>query len=87
LDVSQVTAALILDFLVWLEAEPRRYDDASAAWRTNCPRLTIWEDAFDRGLVERQRTPLEDARLAITPAGRALLDLHRPQRVKPAVKP
>jgi hypothetical protein len=86
LDVSQAPAALILDFLVWLEAEPRLYDDASEAWHTSCPRLTIWEDTFDRGLVERQRPSLDGALLTITEAGRALLDTHRPQRVRGAAQ-
>jgi DNA-binding transcriptional LysR family regulator len=42
------------------------------AWRTSCPRLTIWEDAVDRGLVVRGGTTVE-----ITPAGRALLEQGR----------
>lgn len=24
------------------------------AWRTSCPRLPVWEDANDRGLIERE---------------------------------
>jgi len=43
--------SLILDFLQWLGVTPRSYPDVMAAWRTSCPRLTIWEDALDAGYV------------------------------------
>lgn len=45
---------LILDMLQWIAAEPRSYADVMGVWRTSCPRLTIWEDAVDRDLVERK---------------------------------
>jgi hypothetical protein len=47
-------AALVLDLLEWLAAGPRPYAEAMEAWRTSCPRLTIWEDAVDEGLVVRR---------------------------------
>jgi hypothetical protein len=42
------------------------------AWKTSCPRLTIWEDAIDQGFVQRCRV---DGELSIeaTEAGRDLL--------------
>jgi hypothetical protein len=40
---------LILDLLEWIAREPRSYADVIEAWRTSCPRLTVWEDAVDRG--------------------------------------
>ena len=43
--------ALLLDLLEWLDTEPRTYDEVMTAWRSTCPRLTIWEDAQDAGLV------------------------------------
>jgi hypothetical protein len=46
---------LILDFLHWLDGEPRAYAEVMDVWRTSCPRLTVWEDAVDQGLVERRR--------------------------------
>ncbi len=49
------TTPLILDFLEWLAAEPRPYAEVVDVWRTSCPRLTVWEDAVDRGLVARRR--------------------------------
>ena len=49
------TKALVLDFVEWVAARPRPYTDVMEAWRTSCPRLTIWEDAVDQGLVVRER--------------------------------
>ena len=64
--------ALVLDFVEWIAASPRRYADVMEAWKTSCPRLTIWEDAIDSGLVQRCRI---DGELSIeaTAAGRDLL--------------
>jgi hypothetical protein len=64
--------ALVLDFVEWIAAGPRRYGDVMEAWKTSCPRLTIWEDAIDQGLVQRCRI---DGELSIetTDCGRALL--------------
>ncbi len=45
---------LILDFLDWLAPEPRPYAEVMEAWRTSCPRLPVWEDAVERGLVVRR---------------------------------
>jgi hypothetical protein len=51
--VSDAPAPLILDLLEWLAPSPRPYAEVMEAWRTSCPRLTVWEDAVDLGLVER----------------------------------
>lgn len=68
-----VVEALILELLDWLSARGRSYEEALAAWRTSCPRLPVWEEANDRGLIERVETngTLE---VRVTPAGRALLE-------------
>ena len=34
--------------------EPRLYAEVVGTWKTSCPRLTIWEDAADRGYVARE---------------------------------
>jgi hypothetical protein len=44
---------LILDLVQWVAEAPKPYADVMDAWRTSCPRLTVWEDAVDRGLVSR----------------------------------
>jgi len=70
--------ALVLDFVEWIAAGPRRYGDVMDAWKTSCPRLTIWEDAIDQGLVQRCRI---DGELSIeaTESGRDLLAKTRKQ--------
>lgn len=45
---------LILDLLEWLGTSPRPYGEVLDAWRTSCPRLPVWEEANDRGFVERR---------------------------------
>ena len=42
---------LILDLLEWLALRDRTYGEVMEAWRTSCPKLPVWEDANDRGLV------------------------------------
>jgi hypothetical protein len=44
--------ALTRDLLLWINVEPRTYAETMDAWRTHCPRLSIWEDALLDGLVE-----------------------------------
>jgi hypothetical protein len=68
---------LILDFLEWLGAGPRPYAEAIDAWRTSCPRLTVWEDAFDQGLARRVRRDGGESLVEVTDAGRALLRAKR----------
>jgi hypothetical protein len=46
---------LVMDLVEFVAAQPRPYDEVIDAWRTSCPRLTVWEDAIDRGLITRGR--------------------------------
>jgi hypothetical protein len=48
---DQVVENLILDLLEWLRLRDRSYEEVIDAWRTSCPKLPVWEDANDRGLV------------------------------------
>jgi DNA-binding PadR family transcriptional regulator len=70
--MTDAPEALILDLLEWVASRERTYAEVLDAWRTSCPRLPVWEDANDRGLV---RTENADGRsvVRITPAGLALL--------------
>lgn len=43
--------ALAADLVEWVAEAPRSYSEVMAAWRTTCPRLTIWEDCIDEGLL------------------------------------
>jgi D-3-phosphoglycerate dehydrogenase len=49
------------------------------AWRTSCPRLPVWEDALDLGLVVCERQDGAGVMVTLTPAGRALLEAERPE--------
>lgn len=75
---------LIRDLVEWVAREPRSYTDVMDAWRTSCPRLTVWEDAVDRGLLSREEThdgtpPL----VSVTDAGRAFLIGYAKVRASP----
>jgi D-3-phosphoglycerate dehydrogenase / 2-oxoglutarate reductase len=52
--VDTVVEALILDLLEWVAKRERTYEEVMEAWRTSCPRLPVWEEANDRGLVVRE---------------------------------
>jgi hypothetical protein len=67
--VDAVVEALILDLLDSLSQRERTYEEVMDAWRTSCPKLPVWEDANDRGLVVT-----EAGIVKLTPSGRALLN-------------
>ncbi|MCW5771207.1 MAG: hypothetical protein KIT16_06190 [Rhodospirillaceae bacterium] len=67
---------LILDLVEWVAKEPRSYDDVLEAWRTSCPRLTVWEDAVERGYVARIPVPGTRGLVQVTPQGLAFLCGH-----------
>ncbi len=67
---------LILDLVEWIAREPRPYTQVMEAWRTSCPRLPVWEDAVDRGLVVRHRDGCSDPVVRVTPRGLRLLEEH-----------
>jgi len=71
-----VVESLILDLLEWLAKSERSYEEVMSAWRTSCPRLPVWEDANDRGLVMCERANGSFV-VKITPSGRAFLGRHR----------
>ncbi len=71
--MSPETNALVLDLVEWVATRPRPYDDVMTAWRTSCPRLTIWEDAVDQGFVVRERKEKGGAMVRVTPRGRDFL--------------
>lgn len=65
--------ALILDLVEWVAARPRGYDEVMEAWRTSCPRLTIWEDAVDSGYLRREYREGGATAVTVTPSGLELL--------------
>jgi len=74
--VADTVESLILDLLEWVALRERTYEETIDAWRTSCPRLPVWEDANDRGLIAAER---DNGRLLIrvTAAG---LDFLQHQR-------
>jgi hypothetical protein len=70
-----VVEALILDLLEWVAKGERSYEEVMEAWRTSCPKLPVWEDANDRGLVVREESNGHPI-VRITTAGLALLEQH-----------
>jgi len=76
--VDTVVEALILDLLEWL-AKDRSYEEVMDAWRTSCPRLPVWEDANDRGLVIREEANGRCI-VRITSSGLALLEQRNGRR-------
>ncbi len=61
-----------IQLLDWISSRPRTYDEAIDAWRTSCPRLSVWEDALHDGLVACKAG--RPATVVVTPRGRAVLE-------------
>jgi hypothetical protein len=79
-------SGILLQFLAWIAERPRTYADAMEAWRTSCPRLSVWEDAIGDGLV-RMAPSLSaaqgEAPVQLTPLGQAILE-EAAARLRPA---
>ena len=69
---SAVVEALILDLLEWVQGREKTYEEVLEAWRTSCPRLPVWEDASDRGLIAIEQVNGR-AVVRVTASGAALL--------------
>jgi hypothetical protein len=67
--------SLIVDMVEWVAARPRGYAETLDAWRTSCPRLPVWETAFDRGLLRRAALADGTPGVIVTPAGEAILEV------------
>jgi hypothetical protein len=80
--MSDPAHALTLQFLAWVAERPRSYADAMEAWRSTCPRLSIWEDAILDGLVEFSAggASRNQSRVGLTARGRARLAASRDAR-------
>lgn len=71
--MASAPEALVLDLVEWVAKEPRAYSEVLDTWRTSCPRLTVWEDALERGLVERTVAGASGILVVATARGRELL--------------
>jgi hypothetical protein len=74
--MTEIADPLVLDFVEWIARELRAYSEVIAAWKTSCPRLTIWEDAADHGYVARERIAGFGLVVTVTEDGARLLRAH-----------
>ena len=76
MNIDGTVETLLLHLMEWLEAGERSYEEVMEAWRTTCPRLPVWEEANDRGLVVRAIVRDREVVL-LTDSGEAVLRRHR----------
>ena len=71
-----VVSASIMELLVWIAERPRTYAQAMDAWRSTCPRHSVWEDAVIAGLVQvGAGGGMDEAAVTLTNLGRSLVPL------------
>jgi hypothetical protein len=71
----------MIQFLSWVADRPRSYAQTMEAWRTSCPRLSVWEDAVIADLV---RLDEGGRAVKLTARGAAVLRQARNQKTTPA---
>ena len=64
----EITAPTV-ELLTWVTARDRTYEDVVEAWKSNCPRYAVWDDAVTAGLVTAGRDGV-----ALTERGMTVLD-------------
>jgi hypothetical protein len=73
--MAESTDLLMREFLSWVASRPRTFAEAQEAWRSTCPRHTVWEDALLGGLIQVEGAgPLHESAVTLTPRGRVVLD-------------
>src|SRR5437016_1218019 len=66
---------LMVEFLTWMTRRPRSYAEVMEAWRSTCPRQSVWEDALADGLVQLESDgTLDHSRVTVTARGSTVLD-------------
>ena len=68
--MSVSPSLIMIQFLSWVADRPRSYAQTMEAWRTSCPRLSVWEDAVIEDLV---RIDGGHRAVTLTPRGHAIL--------------
>jgi hypothetical protein len=74
--MTEAADPLVLDFVEWIARAPRAYAEVVGTWKTSCPRLTIWEDAADRGYVARDTIAGLGLAVTVTEDGERFLRAH-----------
>jgi hypothetical protein len=73
---SPTQRALVLELLTWVAFRPRTYAEAMDVWRTSCPRMPVWEDALDGGLIQVSHSDdvgMDASAVKLTTLGQAFL--------------
>jgi hypothetical protein len=78
--MSAASDSLTRQFLEWLDERPRTREEALDVWRTSCPRLSIWEDAWIDCLIEECGA---GPWISVTPIGRHFL--RAPYQIEPRI--
>lgn len=68
---------LVMDLVEWLGNQRRPYHEVMDAWRTSCPRLPVWETAWERGLIDIRQATDGGVDVGLTATGQRMLGLHR----------
>ena len=76
--MNATNTALRRQMLEWIAVRPRDYAEVMEAWRTSCPRLSIWEDACLDGLIDYEPGT---GKVILNDAGKAFLS--RPREAGP----
>ena len=72
--MGEPVSPFLREFLTWVSSRRRTYAEAMDAWRTSCPRLTVWEDALLGGLIQVESgRPFPQSEVTLTPRGRSIL--------------
>ena len=71
-----MSEALIREFLTWISQRPRTYAEAMQAWRSTCPRHSVWEDALLDSLIEvvEDGETMDQAQVVLTARGQARME-------------
>jgi hypothetical protein len=83
--MAEKPSLIMIQFLAWVADRPRNYAQTMDAWRTSCPRLSVWEDAIIEGLIRIERNANRSIRL--TPLGAVVLAQAEQQTASTAATP
>jgi len=74
--MAEAVNSSTIELLSWISNRPRTYREAMEAWRSTCPRHSVWEDAFVDGLIEVVETEdsLDRCPVILTARGQAKLE-------------
>ena len=71
---------LTLELLSWISTRPRTYAEAMEAWRSTCPRHSVWEDALVDRLIEIVECgdTIDEGRVALTALDSEIIEKSSP---------